>query len=391
MVDLRFVPDQVSALWTRLFDIATYRSYVHTEGVAPDLRPLALVVLGVASLAVGGIRARAWRSSSRAALASETAPLVVFVVGGYVPWLLASGNSRYLIPAFALVGLLLVKAAETAMPRRLAHSLLGVLLLLQCAYFVHGDDHRYQPKPWDSRPYLDVEVPSRLQQQPFLHLSIGTPSFAGLAPSIARDGAFINIMGPLSLPTTGPLGSALRQRLDAWQGRTRLLMQAREGRGTLADEQRFRQRIDRIVYRFGLNVDWIDCLDIQIHLDPPAAPSRAGKAGAPVRLRSCGSVTRTLVDPTYEAAAAAAESVFGTVEAQCPLIFGPRPMAIDGDLDAWQRRYLNSNARLTLSDQDGLLLTHFRSAQVVSLGSANDILAGRGKNACVAWNELKVQ
>lgn len=390
MVDLRFLPKGGAEILTRLLAMAELRSYVHTEVFAPDLRPAALALLGLVAVTVTAVRtrnSRAWRR----VLSGEAAALAVFVLVGYGLWVMASGNSRYVIPLFMLTGLLLVKAAETIMPRRAATWLLLLLATVQFTYFWRDGNHRYMPRPWDSRPYLDAEVPERLRHQPFLHLSIGTPSMAGLAPYLARDGAFVNIMGPLSLPTDGPLGLALQTRLKRWEGRTRFLMRDQGVPDSSGADETFRRRADRIVYRFGLAFDWGDCEDILIHLDAPDAPSAQGRPPAPVRLRSCAAKPRQGTDPQYLPELAAAEAVFSIVEAQCPRVFGPRPMATDGDLDAWQRRYLNSNARLMLSNSEGLFLTHFRSAKTVRLGSADEVRAGTSKPACAAWEELDVQ
>lgn len=86
-----------------------------------------------------------------------------------------------------------------------------------------------------------------------------------------------------------------------------------------------------------------------------------------------------------------ADRIFEIAEQQCPSILGPSPMVTDADLGAWQRRYLSSSARLMLSEDEGLLLTHIRSARVIRLGSAEEVLEGSGKSACVAWNELGVK
>lgn len=384
--DLRFMPDGLADLALRLFEFATFRTYVHTEGFAPDLRPLALAVAALPALALWLRRMRMRRAPMRGELGSDTAALAVFCGVSYVAWLLISGNSRYAIALFMLCGLLLVRALDAALPRPWSVAAALSLLAIQAMVFGLDGDHRYMARPWDARPYLDVDVPERLAREPFLHLSIGTPSMAGVAPYLASSGAFANIIGPLSLPDHGPLGELLAQRLQRWEGRVRFLV--RGGRGSFdgADDT-MRRRFDRIVYRFGLAFDWRDCLEIRIQLDTHATGTNRGFE--PVQ--SCAAKRREVDDPNYASDVAMADRIFEIAEQQCPSILGPSPMVTDADLGAWQRRYLSSSARLMLSEDEGLLLTHIRSARVIRLGSAEEVLEGSGKSACVAWNELGVK
>ena len=79
------------------------------------------------------------------------------------------------------------------------------------------------------------------------------------------------------------------------------------------------------------------------------------------------------------------------IEERCPKLLRPRPMATDADLGTWQRRYVNSDSRLTVSMVDGVMLTHFRSYQIAHLGSVDEILAGGGGDPCAAWLRLTTE
>lgn len=384
--DLRFMPERLSDLIIRLFDFASFRTYVHTEGFAPDIRPLVLAISALLAVMFWLPRVISRPSLLRQSLGSDTALLAVFIISSYIVWLLISGNSRYAIALFMLCGILLVRALDFVLPRPWSMVIAFGVIILQAAFFGADGDYRYIGRPWNARPFLDIEVPSRLVEEPMLHLSIGTPSMAGVAPYFARDGAFINVIGPLSLPTNGPLGRLLEQRLKIWKGKTRFLIRGSYKSFSNPNDTK-RYRFDRIAYRFGLRFDWSDCVEIRIHLNP----QEELQGGDPAQLLSCAAKPREQDDPAYADSLAMAERVFKVAESQCPRILGPTPMATDADLGAWQRRYLSSNARLTLSETEGLLMSHFRSPRLVRLGSAEDVLAGRGKSACVAWNELWVK
>lgn len=389
MVDTRFTPHGVLDLILRPLAWAEYRSYTHTEAFAPDIRPLALTLLLVPA-AVRWFRRR--RSGGPAAPAGGRAvmqDLAGFVGIAAALWLMSSGNGRYAIALFMLMGLLLVRAAEFVMPRRAAHAVLIVVLLTQLTYFFKDGEHRFQPRPWNNRPFIELQVPDRLKREPFLHLSVGTPSYAAAAPFLDQRGSMTNVMGSMSLPSDGPLGEALMSRIAQWQGRTRILMLATDKWREDAESKTFRARADRIIYRFKLEIDWSDCEEILILRQAEIDPAHPEVGAA--RLLSCATRPRLRDDPGYARDLAVVEKAFGVLESQCPKVFGPPPMVTDGDLDAWQRRYMNSSARATVSMTDGVLISHFRSNQLIGLGSVADVIAGRGLHACQAWAKLGVR
>lgn len=389
MVDLRFVPASLGDGLLRPLLWAQYRAYTHTEAFAPDTRPLLVLVFSAAA----GVMTAWRRRDRRAPLAHRTSgvafELSAFTAIAFALWLTSSGNSRYAIVLFVLAGPLLVLAVEAVIAASAARAVLGVVLAVQLFVFATDSELRYTPKAWDAHPLLEVKVPARLKDAPFLHLSLGTPSFAGIAPFLHPAGRFVNFMGPMSLPTEGPLGDMLKQRLQQWSGRTRILMAApRDWRGQVPNPT-FSARADRIIYRSGLQFDWADCEEVQI-VHGSAAHTAADPSSGVTRLISCATKAREADDANYDSDLAYANRAFDVLERQCPHIFGPSPMATDGDLDAWQRRYMNTSARATVSFNDGVGISHFRSDRYVVLGSVDDVIAGKGKPACVAWDELGV-
>ena len=40
---------------------------------------------------------------------------------------------------------------------------------------------------------------------------------------------------------------------------------------------------------------------------------------------------------------------------------------------------------------DGVYISHFRSRKLVSLGSVDEVIAGRGVPACKAWADLEIE
>ena len=200
----------------------------------------------------------------------------------------------------------------------------------------------------------------------------------------------MNAIGVMSLPMEGPLGLALRRRMTLWEGRTRILFVGRPPVGNDKASNEFRARADRFVYRFGLRFDWTDCETIRMLTSRPSTQGAQEQPGG-VSLLSCKADPRPDDDPSYWREQAQAERAFAVLEAQCPKVFGPRPMVTNGDMNAWRRHYMNSDARAVVSFTEGVSISHFRSWNLVWLGSFEDVVNGRGKPACKAWTELDVQ
>lgn len=378
MGDQRFIPPSWAAALRLPLDLVELRNMVVTEAQAPDLRPLAALALGAVAL----WRLARQRGALQVAATRPAAQLLLYVSTCTALWLPLSGNGRYAIALFMLVGPLVVVAARTALPRARAHVTCAALLLAQLLYFGHDGQLRYTEERWDSAPYLDLAVPERLRRDPFLHLTVGTPSYSAVAAFMHPAGAMSNVVGAFSLPADGPLGQALRQRLRPWQGRTRVLFRV-QGSGADAppvDAQALPARqLAAQLQHLGVAVDWNDCLDLRI---------ARHRAPEPVWLRSCAARSGIELSPENLRQRACADRVFARIEGQCPHVFAPRPLASDNNLTHWQRRYTSSGARITVSPTDGVVLSHFRTLTTVNLGSADDVAAGRGLPACEAWQRL---
>jgi hypothetical protein len=377
----RFMPATAWDWLLRPLEMAQYGNFASTEALAPDLRPLAASVLLLPAAVLawrrhrGGVRAWAGRADVQ---------LVAFCAASYPFWLLTSGNSRYALPALMLTGLLLTRFAELLAPRRIARIGLGVLLTLQVAYYGTDGDRRIAAQAWDNGPFLAVTAHPRLVEQPYLHLSVGTLTYASLAPYLHPDGAMANLVGQMSIPQSGPLNDALQQRLQQWQGRTRFLFRAMGMDAESASKlpQRMKDRANRLVARFGLSIDFQDCLPVNL--------VRETKAGLrPIHLMSCGAQTAPVPAATPEDALAA--KVFARLEAACPRLYGPTPLATDNNGDAWQRLYVNSDLRVTVSAEDGVVVSHHRSMNLAVLGTLAEVAAGGGRDPCIVWRELDVQ
>ncbi|MCA0242736.1 MAG: glycosyltransferase 87 family protein [Proteobacteria bacterium] len=377
VVDRRFLPEDWRQWVLRPLLFAQTRRFATTEAFAPDLRPLALSVVVVAGAVWAFARALRRQPLRLESGTHATRYLVVFAAVAFVLWMKLSGNARYALPLLAVAGVLLVRGLQTLLPQRWARSAVLLLLGLQLLNYGLQYEHRFSPTPWTSGPYLDIRVPERLREQPALHLSLGLQTNAAVAAFLHPDGAMINAVGQMSIPPSGPLRDAFDAKVKAWQGRVRFLFLADNDQPP-ARPALLARRSDRITYGLGLRVDWSDCERIAIFQQSLIWRT----------LLSCNAVAQPHDDPTYAAARLRADRVFAVVEARCPQAYAPAPLVSDAGLNEWQRRYANTDIRVTIDAADNVVVSHHRSMETVRLGSVDDVISGRMHDPCAAWKLL---
>lgn len=382
-LSLRFAPTSAWDLLTRPFLMAGYAMYVATEMFTPDLRPAVAVV----ATALAGAKAVVHGKLNRQVLSRADFQVLAFCVAAYVPWIFVSGNARYALPLSMLAGLVAVRSLQFALPATWARTSIALLLALQGLYFGIDGDHRMRPAQWDDKPYVQMEVPQPLRNEPFLHLVSGTQTFAAVALAMHPDGELINVIGQMSLPLDGPLGERLKEHLARWRGRTRVLVplpMKDPGQDQLQVPADLRPMVDRLFQRLGIRANFSDCLAIRLMAPPLGKPERL----AATVIASCGIVEREDGrGPGYDEAVKQANRVFSAAESSCPTVFSPPPMVTEGVPGLFARRYISSDAVLTLKEGE-LILSHNRAMGLVLLGREQDILAGRPVDACGAWKML---
>lgn len=385
LVHQRFLPETYFDYVRRIFDMATFRRYVYTEGFAPDLRPAALILVAVFGVVgiVAGITSRSKESYRKWSLIDVR--LAIFSVLSYSLWMLASGNGRYALALLTVVGILFVRVAYLVLREDFALLCVSVVLLLQGAYFVSAADQRWVPVPWSGATYFNVVVPDRLRSEPFFHLTFGTQSHAFLALYLDPRGAMANPVGQMSLPMDGPLGMQLRGRLEKWKGRTRILVNAFS-----LNEPKQRENAERILgavlYRFGLSPVLDDCERISI-ITPKVAGTQFVRADR-VRQVNEESLMSCLVrnsegkDSVIEAERQIVDEVFSVIERRCPKIFSPANGVTERGSRIWLRFYAASDAIVSVSQEEGVWLHQSRSNVDDEIGSVEDVRSGKMKYDC---------
>ncbi|WP_206859991.1 glycosyltransferase family 87 protein [Lysobacter changpingensis] len=390
----RFMPDSPLQWISRLWEMASMRRYVYQETFAPDIRPaLALMVtLGGVLIAVHRLVRRRTQATSNhvSRWSGADADLAVFCIVAYVGWLATSGNGRYALALLMLMGLWLARACYLVMPDKLARSLALIVIPLQLAHFVSGQDVRIAAEPWTNASYLPVEVPEKLADTPYLHLVVGgSQTNASLAAFFHRNGALINPIGQMSLPMHGANGDQLKRRFERWKGRTRLLFPAFPA---VSKQDRLRNAVAVMIRRLGFTVDWSDC--VQVRYRAATAPDDSsywwihqkflpGKLDR--QLTSCALIAAPILPTTIDPMNEKAERVFALLERECPLVYGPSPPVTERAPNAWERLYANTDTVVVVSPTKGVLASRERVLSIRYLGTIDEVLEGRGDLQCKLW------
>lgn len=368
------------------------RRFVYYEGFAPDLRFVALALVLVVTL--GLLLFRPARSAFVSRLTRLDISLLAFTVVSYVIWAAVSGNGRYVVPLFLVAGLLFVRGIYLVAPGKVGRFFVVTLLLLQGFYGFTATDFRFSAEPWDDEPFFKVQVALQLREEPVLHLLLGVQTNASLLAAAGLKGNMANPLGQMSIPMSGAAGDRLIALLATYQGRVRAVFP--DFRSPLPESmQKSKQRIDQVLYRFGLTVDVQDCLPIQVSVaDKEGHPIFAwvqrqnmfiGKGGGP-RFVSCRLEERQGRDLAFEGERATADQVFAVLEQKCPNLYGPRGLPTEWSGTAWQRFYPNSDSTVLVSREEGVTGRILRAPLDRRFGSFDEVLHGHGNFDCTAPN-----
>jgi hypothetical protein len=391
----RFIADNFYDAFMRVWDIALMKRFVYYEGFAPDIRPLALVLFNALVLALVLV-CFVLRRKLRASYNAIDIDLLLFMVVAYALWMLTSGNGRYALPVFLLCGLMLVRGMYLFLPASAAKILVMLLAFFQGVYLLTASDLRFTVEPWDAQPYYKVDAAPRLVDEPFLHLTLGVQTHASIIVSALHPGgALMNPIGQVSLPLDETvLGRAFAERLDAWQGRTRVIVPVFDVADAEARDKA-REGIDSLLYRMQLQVDVDDCELFSISrsaADPAsifawlhAKNAFVGKVGE-LGFLSCAVSERVASDLVMEASMARADRVFAVLERECPEIYSPPGFTSDRGLGDWRRFYANRDATAIVSEEHGVMMQSPRYPLDRYIGSVDDVLSGRGTFDCQRWD-----
>lgn len=226
----RFVPDEWAVWLAKPLLMLDIYAYVHTETRAPDARPFLFCALLVI-LAAYRLSAPKPRSAAAAGGGGMPAPrytwLLVFVTVGWCVWLAWSGNGRYAIALFAVLGLALVAVmarVRAFMPAKLFRLVVLVVVCSQ-ALLMSSAAYRWSyTKSWNfSDRFVRGELPPKLQEEPATFVTINGLTHSHLAATGHRASRWLGILGSASINPQGP-GFERARKILSQSGRIYLLL-----------------------------------------------------------------------------------------------------------------------------------------------------------------------
>jgi hypothetical protein len=276
----------------------------------------------------------------------------------WAAWLSASGNSRYFLPmssvaAVVLVGLLYRFFA--AQPKARNYILAGILGV-QGVQLWMGSSYRWNGTPWDDH-WINITVPARLESEPNLYLTMGTPTNSFVAPYLSPGSGLVNFIGLYTLSPEGANGARIASLVNQFAPNVRILI--RGERLYPKEERRMPSaaQIDEALRPFSLRVDESDCATIAVHGLPPDVEfvMTSSQLAAPQSLDTTYLLTcRVTPDKTdYSAQIAAHRDVdlaLDHLEDACPELFQPRRPRTEYGGDGGLRRYMGSDLTAWVSN-----------------------------------------
>ena len=365
----------------RPFALLSAASSVHTEPRAPDLRYAALIialavwgVLGYRAYRNAGGKGRA-RPDDEPAQAADRRVIVGLLVGLSVAWLLwlkISGNSRYFVPMACIAGVALAVVLQRVHASYPSLTIAAALLLLavQSVQVVVGSDWRRDGGAWEG-PWLRVDVPARLRDEPHLYLSAGFLTGSAFLPFMHPQSGAINIGGFNIIGPHHPGGTRAQSLIDRNADRLRILLPLPAGivdRATLPTSPR---ALDIYVRRLGLKVDPSDCEFPRIEGNV-RGERRPEKSDGWKYFITCRIVPAPENRTAFEREVAPIDRIFDRVEDACPNLFHPRRPATQ-EYKYWARTYhMGSEMQLFI---DGGRIKYFfplRGGDPIDIGSVED-------------------
>ena len=334
---VRFIPFSMQDWLLFPLRMAELKSWVYTETVAPDIRPIAVIAAAFAAgFAVVWKRSRPYAQIDVGRAPPDTRRgqqwLGLFTLLSSLLWMATSANGRYGLVWLMLLGPLALVLFHAVARPGIARVMLLVLLFVQTFHMASPGNSRWNPQHW-SDTWFEERIPERLRTEPYLHLTLGSLSNSYVAAFMHPQSAFINLVGQHSLAFDRPGGERLRKILGGHMGRIRVLAPWTDQLGPPDADSLPAKKLDAILDYVMLQVDFSDCLIVSSDgaglltalpnmLPETSVPGADDDKSRKVML-SCLLKPRTAHDPSQEARRQQLEPIYKAFEARCPRLFRP--------------------------------------------------------------------
>ncbi|HVE48995.1 MAG TPA: hypothetical protein VNG69_05165 [Casimicrobiaceae bacterium] len=371
----RFIPLTWDAFVARPFDMLRAASGVHVEPRAPDLRYAALILaLG----ALGAARlSRAFRRISDGATTDDPgsyrclAGLVIGFVVSWCLWLAISGNSRYFLPMACATSVILALVLQRLYLKWQSATIAGAVLIvsMQVVQLVLGSDLVRGGMEWKG-PWVRVEIPDRLRQEPYFFVAPGFQSGSFFLPYLHPESGMMNVGGFYVIGPRQPGGERAQRLLDSNSSRLRMLLPLPDGVVTHASLPRPPEDLRLYFRRFGLRIDRNDCEFLRIEGNIRGERRRSNDGWK--HFISCRLLSAPEERLAYEAEVKQVELLFDRVEDTCPKLFFP-PRPVTQEFHYWSRAYqLGSEMQLFIDEGRIKYFSYMKGGDAIDIGSVEE-------------------
>jgi hypothetical protein len=374
VVSERFRPSSLIDALRYPLDLANAFNRVGFESIAVDIRPIVLISL----LIVIGLLTLLRKSQATIRNSPETRPSRLFcitLVAFFPAWLYTSGNSRYALQAFLLLGPALGLAVTPFSTRSPIWPMLalGLPLAAQGAATFTLNATRWDEHAW-SRSWFDLKIPEQLHSRPAYYLSLQTQSYSALATVLPPESRFTNLLGQTPLNPTGLVWDHVRQDQKRkglpWRSLYAIPMLIAPSGVPLGslDTQ------DAQLSEYGLKVDRSDCHFIVLDGtgQPPLKWVKASPEASFIKelqrevILSCALLTAPPLAVAETARRKSVDARMNSWEQRCPAYFAPPKTQSEQLIDQRRRMYVSTENLLIESD-DQLLASSMSSSNIIRL------------------------
>ena len=218
----RFTPLSIYDALIAPLRIAEPLRWSYVELLVPDIRLLAFFLILFFTLLIKLSKNNIFSIFKQIAWSPFTSLLAFFLVGWSL-WLATTGNGRYGLPLFLLIGPLIIYLVHNYFSKKIIYYTISILVSLQLFLFIKNSDFRWDTQPWTSK-WLPITIPNELKERPALFINLQGPSMGFLAAFTHPASAFVNSMQEYQLHQTAQTREKLAQLIERYSDQMWLLI-----------------------------------------------------------------------------------------------------------------------------------------------------------------------
>ena len=329
----RFIPSSLLEALILPFEMVLPSPWLYIEILSPDAR-FALFFLSFPFLAY--LRKRNKKNTSSFSI------VLSFWLISYCLWIVSTGNGRYGMPLFILIGVILGYMISKALDAKRSQIYMFLLVVFQMCLIGFGGEFRWNSVAWGDS-YFEYKLPVGLTSTPALYVSTEYQSNSFLIPQYHRDSSFISISGQMPLDGEDAFGK-IKQLLNRHEGNLRFFTEIEIPEDRQVSDVNWHSLIDTKLERFGWKIDEQECEYVKNVI-------RKGILGEKY-IVDCPIKTDAVLASEFKESVSEVNIIFRNIEKLCPQLFSPSEGVTEKVAGAWLRYYIGSDTTILVMNTD---------------------------------------